>query len=134
MGAVFQQMSMVTISGDKAAFITCSYVVAVPLLEWAIPCIRSDSLSFKSWLAACFSLFGMYLLSGCAEKDNECSSTLTMLEGGEGLVSAYQHLKHSYFYTSYCMFAFSYLFFTGSIRHVFFCNSNYLFRSRGETL
>src|SRR4051812_33272730 len=44
------------------------YVVFVPIAEWVLSGF-GDSLTIKTWFASLVSLYGLYLLSGCAEQE-----------------------------------------------------------------
>jgi len=65
--AILQQISMVTISGGQSAFITSMYVIAVPVIEWILPCAKGHMTPI-AWMAAFASIVGVYLLSGCTEQ------------------------------------------------------------------
>jgi len=66
--AILQQISLVTISGGKCAFITTMYVIVVPVISYLAPCL-TNKMTKMAWVAAFASVFGLYLLSGCAEQD-----------------------------------------------------------------
>lgn len=67
-GSILQQVGLVTVTAGKTGFITGMYVVFVPLTEYFVPCMTAQ-LTIHSWIAALMSMFGLYLLSGCAEQD-----------------------------------------------------------------
>jgi drug/metabolite transporter (DMT)-like permease len=64
---VLMQIGLTTVNAGKAGFITGMYVVFVPIVEFLIPGFGAH-LTWKSWLAAIMCLFGLYLISGCAEQ------------------------------------------------------------------
>lgn len=66
-GSVLQQMGLVTVTAGKTGFITGMYVIFVPIAEYVLPHYQT-SISWLVWFAALTSLFGLYLLSGCAEQ------------------------------------------------------------------
>lgn len=68
LGAVFQQVGLVTVTAGKTGFITSMYVVVIPVVEWFIPSM-GNTLNFRSWCAVLMSLVGVYLVSGCAEAE-----------------------------------------------------------------
>mmetsp|Transcript_32538 Transcript_32538/g.46948 ORF Transcript_32538/g.46948 Transcript_32538/m.46948 type:complete len:399 (-) Transcript_32538:335-1531(-) len=67
-GAILQQMGLVTVSAGKAAFITGMFVVFVPIFEYFIPGF-GHQLTPSSWAMALVSMFGLFLLTGCAEAE-----------------------------------------------------------------
>ena len=71
-----QQISMQRIKGGESAFITSMYVILVPILECIIPGFESN-ITYNSLIAALVSIIGVYLLSGCTQK--QC------LDGANGL-------------------------------------------------
>jgi len=71
-----QQISMQRIKGGESAFITSMYVIVVPILECIIPGFESK-ITYNSLIAALVSIIGVYLLSGCTQK--QC------LDGANGL-------------------------------------------------
>lgn len=74
-GSAFQQSSLEYISAGKVGFITGSYVVIIPFIEFLIP-IYSKHLNSWTWIAAFMNLIGLFLLSGCAESDVCISGSL----------------------------------------------------------
>lgn len=73
-GSILQQIGLVTVTAGKAGFITGMYVIFVPILEAYIPYYQRNGLSKQTWIAALLSMFGLYLLSGCAESGQSCLS------------------------------------------------------------
>ena len=67
-GSAYQQSSLEYLSAGKVGFITGSYVVIIPFIEYLMP-IYSKHLNSWTWIAAFMNLLGLYLLSGCAESD-----------------------------------------------------------------
>jgi len=66
-GSLLQQIGLVTVTAGKTGFITGMYVVFVPIVEYLIPWYNS-TFDVVACVAALVSLFGLYLLSGCAEQ------------------------------------------------------------------
>lgn len=66
-GSLLQQIGLVTVTAGKTGFITGMYVVFVPMVEYLIPCYNT-SIDLVASIAALASLFGLYLLCGCAEQ------------------------------------------------------------------
>jgi drug/metabolite transporter (DMT)-like permease len=50
LAAIFQQISLKSISGGKSAFITTCYVLVVPIIEWVFPCLLGK-MTTLSWAA-----------------------------------------------------------------------------------
>lgn len=74
-GSMLQQFGLVTVSASKVGFITGSYVVVIPFIEWLAPCIhghRIQCLSWKIWVGAFICLAGLYLISGCTGQADSC--------------------------------------------------------------
>jgi len=67
-GSAYQQSSLEYLSAGKVGFITGSYVVIIPFIEYLMP-VYSKHLNAWTWIAAFMNLVGLYLLSGCAESD-----------------------------------------------------------------
>jgi drug/metabolite transporter (DMT)-like permease len=63
----FMQSGLATVDANRAGFIVGMYVVFVPIAETCVPGLKSK-LSARPMLAALLSLFGLYLMSGCAEE------------------------------------------------------------------
>lgn len=66
--STFQQYGIVTVSAGKAAFINGLFVVAIPLLEYFLPCYTS-SIGLSTWFAVFLSGVGTYLLSDPQSSD-----------------------------------------------------------------
>ncbi len=66
-GSILQQIGLVSVTVGRTGFITGMYVVFVPIVEYLIPCYHTP-LEWVASIAAIVSLFGLYLLSGCAEQ------------------------------------------------------------------
>ena len=64
--SAFAQQGLKTVDANRAGFILGMYVVFVPMVEPCVPGLKSK-LSAKVMVAAVLSLFGLYLMSGCAE-------------------------------------------------------------------
>lgn len=63
----FLQVGLATVDANRAGFIVGMYVVFVPIGEYFVPGLHTK-LTTRSWTAALLSVFGLYLMSGCAEK------------------------------------------------------------------
>ena len=64
-GSLLQQIGLLTVQAAKMSFITGSYVIFVPIVEWCVPGFGLK-LDWHIWLSAIVSIIGMFLLSGCA--------------------------------------------------------------------
>jgi drug/metabolite transporter (DMT)-like permease len=68
-GTILQQIGLVTVSAGRTGFITGSYVVIIPFIEYLTPCWDSKHLTKKTGIAAVVSFIGLYFLSGCIESE-----------------------------------------------------------------
>jgi drug/metabolite transporter (DMT)-like permease len=64
---VTQTIGLKTVPAPRAAFITATYVLTVPLLA---PLFRSGNPTKLEWLSAVFAIFGLYLLINPAGGDS----------------------------------------------------------------
>ena len=84
-GSTFQQLGMVFTSATKTGFITGSYVVIIPIVEWLLPACqgsRPSRIPLCEWLGAAVCFVGLYFLAGCTVG----SCYLDASSGGDGLV------------------------------------------------
>lgn len=65
-GTAFMQGGLTTVDANRAGFIVGMYVVFVPFVETCVPGMQTK-LTSRAIVAALMSLFGLYLMSGCAE-------------------------------------------------------------------
>ncbi len=75
-GSMFQQYGLMTVSAGKVGFITGSYVVVIPFVEWLLPSTLGHTIgcmSLKVWVGAGLCYAGLYLISGCVDsKEGSC--------------------------------------------------------------
>lgn len=86
-GSLFEQIGMATVTAAKAGFISGSYVVIIPFIEWLLPTMRGQPfrcLSLRTWLGAGLCFLGLYLISGCSDVDSSCLDSSSV--HGEGLI------------------------------------------------
>lgn len=74
-GSILQQISLQTVTASKAGFISGSYVVVIPFVEWLFPYFHHGKLSLKVWLGALFCFIGIFFISGCTGFDTCFSSS-----------------------------------------------------------
>lgn len=60
LGAMFQQMGLVTMTAGETGFLTSLYTILVPLM---MRILFHEKVKMQIWVAACFSLMGLYLIS-----------------------------------------------------------------------
>ena len=84
-GSVLQQVGLQTVQAAKMSFITGSYVIFVPIVEWFIPGFGLK-LDYHIWLSAIVSIIGMYFLSGCAGTGDCFSSEDSFFMSGETMI------------------------------------------------
>jgi drug/metabolite transporter (DMT)-like permease len=73
-GSWLTQNSLVALSAGKAGFITGSYVILIPFVEWLLPALFGypvQCLHTKIWIGAFLCVVGMYFISGCTS-DSTC--------------------------------------------------------------
>ena len=74
-GSMLQQYSLMTLETAKVAFITGSYVVIIPFVEWLWPMVfgyPAHCVSPKIWTGVILSFIGLYYLSGCGDAGANC--------------------------------------------------------------
>lgn len=67
-GSMLQQYSLVYLDAPKVVFITGSYVVFVPFVEWLLPACcgyMPNCLSPRIWMGVVLCVIGLYFVSGC---------------------------------------------------------------------
>lgn len=69
------QLGLVTVEAGKSAFLTSTYVIFTPLIQFAASRDRS-SITAVTWISAVVSLFGSYLLAGESHDSPRESSSL----------------------------------------------------------
>jgi drug/metabolite transporter (DMT)-like permease len=84
-GSVLQQIGLKTVQAAKMSFITGSYVIFVPIVEWFLPGFGL-SLNWRVWLSAAVSVIGMLLLSGCVGEVSCFKYTGDIFMNGEMII------------------------------------------------
>ena len=84
-GSVLQQIGLLEVQAGKMSFITGSYVIFVPIVEWCLPGFGVH-LNCSIWISAVISIIGMYFLSGCVGYENCFKSNENILQSGEMII------------------------------------------------
>jgi drug/metabolite transporter (DMT)-like permease len=84
-GSLLQQIGLQLVEAAKMSFITGSYVIFVPIVEWFIPGFGLN-LNWPIWMSAVISILGMFLLSGCVGRDDCFNNTENSYLNGELII------------------------------------------------
>jgi drug/metabolite transporter (DMT)-like permease len=84
-GSVLQQIGLLEVQAAKMSFITGSYVIFVPIVEWCLPGFGMH-LNYSVWISAVVSIIGMYFLSGCVGYENCFNSDENIFQSGEMII------------------------------------------------
>ena len=63
------QLGITSISASASAFITGFYVVFTPVLMYILPQFNNQRPTFKTWLAVCGSMIGLFIISDSSFND-----------------------------------------------------------------
>ena len=83
-GSVLQQVGLYYVEAAKMSFITGTFVIFVPMVEWCVPGFGSG-LNSSIWISAAVSIIGMLLLSGFLGTDKSFPNEESVI-GGEVIV------------------------------------------------
>lgn len=76
-GSMLQQYSLVSLDAAKVAFITGSYVVLIPFVEWLLPSFYGhipNCISPRIWIGVIVCVVGLFYISGCSDTNASCLS------------------------------------------------------------
>ena len=75
-----QQVGLYYVEAAKMSFITGTFVIFVPMVEWCIPGFGSG-LNSSIWISAAVSIIGMLLLSGCLGTEESITNEESVISG-----------------------------------------------------